>query len=85
MLQKIKATEVRNSFADIINRVMYGGEEFIVERQGKPSVLITQVKKNRKDDEKKITGTEFLRRISKYDLKDAPSDLAENHDKYTWD
>jgi hypothetical protein len=33
----------------------------------------------------KITGNEFLNRLTKYHLKGGPKDLAKNLDKYTWD
>ena len=85
MPQVISATQARNSFADIINRVLYRGEEFIVEKQGKPAILITKptqgkLKKNQKE---KMTGIEFLRKISKYGLENGPKNLAKDHDKYT--
>ena len=38
----ISTTEARTRFAEITNKVQYLGEEFIVEKQGKPVVLITQ-------------------------------------------
>ncbi len=86
MPQIISATQARNSFADIINRVLYRGEEFIVEKQGKPAVLITKPleSKVRVDKKKKLTGTEFLFELTKFKLK-GPKDLAKNHDKYTWE
>lgn len=45
----INATQVRNQFADIINRVQYKGEEFIVEKQGKPVVKIIAIQKEVKE------------------------------------
>jgi len=33
---------------------------------------------------RKITGTEFLARLAKYNLRGAPKDLAQKHDKYLW-
>lgn len=38
----ISATQVRNEFADIINRVVYNNEEFLVEKQGKPVAKIVK-------------------------------------------
>ncbi|PIR42413.1 hypothetical protein CO058_02425 [candidate division WWE3 bacterium CG_4_9_14_0_2_um_filter_35_11] len=84
MIQIVNATQVRDTFADIINRVTYGGEEFIIERQGKPVALITQVPETKPVDNT-ISSNIFLSRISKYGLKKAPIDLAEKHDEYTWD
>jgi len=40
--------------------------------------------KSKKTASKKITGTEFLGRLAKYNLRGGPKDLAKNHDKYTW-
>lgn len=45
MLQKISATKARENFADIINKVQYRGEEFLIEKQGKPVAVITLVDK----------------------------------------
>lgn len=84
MIQTVNATQVRDTFAEIINRVTYGGEEFVVERQGKPVALITQIPKTKSADDT-ISSNAFLSRISKYGLKKAPIDLAEKHDGYTWD
>jgi prevent-host-death family protein len=33
---RISATEAARSFADVVNRVRYRGEEFIVEKAGEP-------------------------------------------------
>jgi len=84
MKQTIKATQIRSSFAEIINRVVYGGEEFIVERQGIPVVFITKVPKVEKQNNK-VSPHTFLSNLNKYVLKDAPKDLAKNHDKYIWE
>lgn len=43
MITSITATQVRNEFADIINRAVYNNEEFIVEKQGKPVVKIVKI------------------------------------------
>lgn len=37
------------------------------------------------DKPRKMTGTEFLLKLSTYHMKGGPKDLAKNHDKYTWD
>ncbi len=39
----IGASEVKAHFADIISRVAYGNERFIVERHGKPVVAIVSL------------------------------------------
>jgi antitoxin (DNA-binding transcriptional repressor) of toxin-antitoxin stability system len=43
METKISATEAARSLSDIINRVVYRGEEFIVERGGEPVCKISPV------------------------------------------
>lgn len=43
----ITATQVRNEFADIINRAVYNNEEFIVKKQGKPVVKIMRISESR--------------------------------------
>lgn len=87
MVHTISATEARDRFAEIINRVLYGGDEFVVERQGKPAVLITEfnIEDKKKPRKKKITGNEFLQRLAQYKMRGGPKDLAKNHDKYTWE
>ena len=86
MPEVISATKVRENFADILNRVNYAGEEFIVERQGKPTALITTLSPNKKKSrKKKFTTNDFLLKLTTYGLKDAPPDFAENHDKYAWE
>lgn len=76
----IDASKARQAFSEIINKVLYAGEEFIVQRQGKPVALITGVKKKKKA----AKSYNFLKKIAGYKLKGAPPDLAKNHDKYTW-
>lgn len=83
MSQTINATQVRESFSEIINRVVYGGEEFVVERQGKPVIRITTVVGKAGERTQKVSPLKFLIRLSRYGLRSAP-DLAKNHDKYTW-
>lgn len=80
----ISTTEARANFAEIINRVQYAGDEFIIKKQGKPVVLITRAPK-KSAKVKKNTGIEFLEALTHYHLKGGPKDLAKNHDKYTWE
>lgn len=42
-VQKISATEASRSFSDLLNRVKYAGEEFVVERGGIPFCRIVPV------------------------------------------
>lgn len=37
----ISATEARNNFFEMLNSVIYKGEEFIVEKDGKPAVKVS--------------------------------------------
>jgi prevent-host-death family protein len=85
MVHTVSATEARDKFAEIINRVMYAGDEYIVERQGQPAIKITIAPKTKKPKKKKITGNEFLQRLAQYKMRGGPRDLAKNHDKYTWE
>lgn len=44
MTHTVSATNARNNFAEIINRVEYRGETFIIKKQGRPIAKITAVK-----------------------------------------
>jgi len=43
MKARISATEAARSFSDLLNRVRYGGDSFVVERGGEPICLISPV------------------------------------------
>jgi len=43
MKNVISATEARNNFFEMLNSVIYKGEEFIVEKDGKPAVKVSPV------------------------------------------
>lgn len=47
MTSVISATEARNNFFEMINSVIYKGEEFIVEKDGKPAVRVSSAVYNR--------------------------------------
>lgn len=64
-----KAIDERVAFTDIVNEALG----------------LYLGKATQKKEKKKITGTEFLKKLTEYKLKGAPSDLAKNHDKYTWE
>lgn len=53
-------------------------------RQSVAQVIRMRLGKGKKT-EKKMTGVEFLGKLASYKLKKGPKDLAENHDKYTWE
>ena len=46
--------------------------------------LSLSLNKKEADRPRKMTGTEFLLKLSTYNLH-GPKDLAKNHDKYAWD
>lgn len=82
MRQTITATDARDRFADLINRVAYRGDEFVVEKQGKPAALITRLTDT--PVKKTYTGTDFLKDLTRYTFK-GPKSLARNLDAYVWE
>lgn len=85
MTNVVSATQARENFAEIINRVMYSGEEFIIEKQGKTAAILTPHRKiKNKKGVKKMTGTELLLKLTRYNFR-GPKDLAKNHDRYAWE
>lgn len=84
MPQLISATYAKNQFSEIVNRVIYQGEEFIVQKQGKPVVFITKADKLPKTKQKKFTTNDFLLKLATYNFK-GPKDLSQNLDKYAWE
>lgn len=84
--QLITATYARDNFAELINQVMYQNRQFIVKKQGKAAArIIPFVKTMPTKITAKIDGNQFLLNLSRYGLKNAPKDLAKNHDKYAWE
>ncbi len=55
-MEKITATEAVRRFSDILNRVKYKGEEFVVERGGEPVCRIVPA-----GPPKKFTVADFVR------------------------
>ena len=41
MTTRLSATEAVRTFSDLLNRIRYRGEEFVVERAGEPVCLMT--------------------------------------------
>jgi antitoxin (DNA-binding transcriptional repressor) of toxin-antitoxin stability system len=41
MTTRVSATEAARSFSDLLNRIRYRGEEFVVERAGEPICRMT--------------------------------------------
>lgn len=52
--QTISATDAARSFSDLINRVGYKGERFVIERGGKPMCELLPIATHR------FTGSDFL-------------------------
>ncbi len=40
---KVEATEARNTFAEMVNRVRYGADRVIIQRRGKPVAAVVPV------------------------------------------
>jgi prevent-host-death family protein len=55
MESRISATEAARRFSDLLNRVYYKGEEFVVERGGKPVCRIVPAPR------KRFTGSDLAR------------------------
>jgi antitoxin (DNA-binding transcriptional repressor) of toxin-antitoxin stability system len=55
-MTRITATEAARNFSDILNRVKYKGEEFLVERNGE---VVCRIGAAAPTKPKGITGTEF--------------------------
>ena len=51
----LSATEARNRFFEMLNSVMYKGEEFIVEKDGKPAVKVSSAVPTRDPKEIELT------------------------------
>jgi antitoxin (DNA-binding transcriptional repressor) of toxin-antitoxin stability system len=55
-MRKITATEAARNFSDILNRVKYNGEEFVVERNGE---VVRRIVPPLKPQPPGMTGKEF--------------------------
>ena len=44
MKSHISATQAARTFSDLLNRVRYRGEEFVIERSGEPICILSPVK-----------------------------------------
>lgn len=47
--------------------------------------LKTYLKKPKVFETKRMNSTDFVAKLADYKLKDGPRDLAQKHDKYTWE
>jgi prevent-host-death family protein len=48
MPTRIAAADARNNFADIIGRAHFGGEAFVIEKQGKPYAVVIGIDEYRR-------------------------------------
>lgn len=53
MKNTFSATEARNNFFKLLDAVMHNGEEFIIEKNGKPAVKVSPVASKRDPEEVK--------------------------------
>ncbi|MEU2564579.1 type II toxin-antitoxin system Phd/YefM family antitoxin [Streptomyces longispororuber] len=58
MAYEIPVTQARAELADLINRVVYGGERVVVTRHGKPLVALVSAEDLRRLDEAEETAQE---------------------------
>ena len=49
----LSATDARNRFFELLNLAMYKGEEFIVEKDGRPAVRLVPVEEKKSPEEVK--------------------------------
>jgi prevent-host-death family protein len=45
---KIRAADARNNFAEILGRAHFGGETFLIEKQGKPFAVVLGIEEYRR-------------------------------------
>jgi prevent-host-death family protein len=48
MPTRIAAADARNNFAEILGRVHFGGEAFVIEKQGKPYAVVIGIDEYRR-------------------------------------
>jgi prevent-host-death family protein len=73
MAKHISAREARNSFADIMGSVRYGGEEVIVERSGRPMAALIPIDTYERLIAERRTRFEVIDQI-RSSLPDAPAE-----------
>lgn len=61
----LSATEARNRFFELLNLAMYKGEEFLVEKDGKPAVKVIPADTRKSPEKIKATLAEFRRVFAK--------------------
>jgi len=51
MLQPVSVTQARNNFSDLLGQVYYGGKRVLIQKLGKPLVVLTNVEEYQKFEE----------------------------------
>lgn len=51
MLQSISSAQARNKFSDLLGEVYYGGKRFLIEKLGKPFVVLIGVEEYKRFEE----------------------------------
>ncbi len=64
-MNTLSATEARKRFFELINLAMYRGEEFLVEKDGKPAMRLLPPEARKSPEEIKETLAEFRRVFAK--------------------
>ena len=78
MADRMGAREARNSFADLLGSVHYGGREVIVERSGKPVVAVIPVETYRRLIAERETRFQVLDRIRDRLPQASPQEVAQD-------
>lgn len=72
---RVAVREARDQFADLINRVIYGGERVVIERRGKDAVAIVS-----------LQDLELLEQIEdRIDLEEAKRALEESDERIPYE
>ncbi|QNE78626.1 type II toxin-antitoxin system prevent-host-death family antitoxin [Streptomyces finlayi] len=65
MAYEIPVTQARAELAELINRVVYGGERVVVTRHGKPLIaLVSAADLRRLEDEEAVAEEQVIRSVS---------------------
>jgi len=84
MTNTLSATTARDNFSEILNRVQFAGEEFIIQKQGKPTAIITSYKVEKQKKNNTPNWAVSMLSLSKRAGKSGVGDLATKHDKYLY-
>jgi prevent-host-death family protein len=71
------ATEARKRFFEIIDWASKTGGEIVVEKEGKPAVVISSVKPIKTKREIKAITNRFIKTFSRYPYRSSPFDTKE--------